>query len=537
MNPEIQKILNDIYEADPGLRGRELEIMAIVEDLVRARPDTQFDENFRARLRAEIMRRAGSMDASAPDIARNKFVWLQRLAFVAAGAAICALIVLPLAYNRQGLVSGVHDLLAGKKTAGIERLGDQAFGSLALGTISGSGGQTASMEKDSAANAAARQSVTLVAPAATPAADYSGTDLGMSVSGEGGGSSGSAGKVSPGSIGMPVYYENNYTFVYKGENFSVSDSKMDVLKRNKNAGAPQLGSLLSGSGLNMVDWTRYASAKIQNVSFVTDGDKGYAVNANFIDGSVSISQNWPSGGYAIMRDATVISSEIAPDIAYRPLKMANLPADDKIIAAANKFLSDFGISVAGYGEPFVQNDWRLNYESQPDAASIYVPDSLTVIYPLKINNKDVFDESGNKSGLFVNVNVRDMIATGVWELASQQYQSSAYDTEKDAARLINIAENGGFRQYRYFVENNGNVKQVELGTPALAYVRLWIYKDNVSEELFVPAYIFPITKKPAGIYLYQKNIIVPVIKDVLEQDNQVPVAVPMEVKTSPASVR
>ena len=245
-----------------------------------------------------------------------------------------------------------------------------------------------------------------------------------------------------------------------------------------------------------------------------------------------------------MRDTAVMTpaiapeivTDIAPDIAYRPLKLANLPADDKIIAAADKFMSDFGISVAGYGQPFVQNDWRMNYESQPSTADVYAPDSLTVIYPLKLNGREVFDESGNKSGLSVNVSVRDMVATGVWGLASQQYQSSAYDTEKDSSRLIGIAENGGFRQYRYFDENARNMKQVELGTPTLAYVRMWMYKDNASEELFVPAYIFPITKKPAGIYLYQQNIIVPVIKDILDQDNQMPVPMPMEVKSSPASI-
>jgi hypothetical protein len=532
MNPEIQKILNDIYEADPGLRGKEQEIVVIIEDLVRARPDTKFDENFRARLRAEIMRRAESMDASAPDIVRNKFVWLQRLAFVAAGAAICALIVLPLAYNRQGLVTGVYDLLAGKKTTGIEQLGDKAFGSLALVTTAGSGAETATLEKGTAANSAVRQSATLVAPT-MPAADYSGVDLGISVSGEGGGSTGSAGNVSPGSIGMPIYYGNNYTFVYKGENFSVSDSKMDVLKRNKNAGAPQLGSLMSGSSLNMVDWTKYANAKIQNVSFVTDGDKGYNVSANFIDGTVEIHRSGPAGELFIVRN--VVQTSL--DIAYQPLKMKDMPADDKIIAAADNFLRDFGISVANYGKPSVQDEWRLNYESYPDVANAYVPDAQSVIYPLKLNGMEVFGETGIRNGLTVEVNVREMVVQDVWGLSNQQYQSSAYDTETNTSRLIDIAENGGFRQNRYFDENGGNVKQVELGTPALAYVQMWIYKDNTSEELFVPAYVFPITKKPAGIYLYQKNIIVPVIKDILEQDNQMPVPMPMEVKSSPASIQ
>jgi hypothetical protein len=234
------------------------------------------------------------------------------------------------------------------------------------------------------------------------------------------------------------------------------------------------------------------------------------------EGSISINKN-----YDYARCMSV-------ECGVRPLSESDMPEDEKIINVANQFLSEYGINKSNYGKPEVQNEWKmyLNAASPETRPNFYFPETISVTYPQLVNGKEVYEEGGNKNGLVVNVDVREMQGAGLWNLFSQKHESSAYDVEKDTARLIKIAEQGGFRRGYYPADSNqGEVKKnvIELGTPSIGLVKMWIYNEKGGQELIVPAYIFPVTNKPEDVYFYQKNVVVPLVKEILDQDQNQPV--------------
>jgi hypothetical protein len=303
-----------------------------------------------------------------------------------------------------------------------------------------------------------------------------------------------------------IWYPTNYKYVYKGEEFTVENDQMEVYERIKGFGSSvNLGSLLERFDVGLVDIGRFSNASIDYITASENRDSGYMLSLDLKQGTLYIGQNyerWPMPDYTT------------------PISINQLPSNESAIAIANQFLSDYGISRENFGEPFVQDLWRMDYERSSDKASYYVPDTLTVMYPMKISGNEIYDESGNKTGMAVYINARINQVMSVGEITGQRYNASEYATEKDTKRLINIAETGGFRNYLPYAmpamegETEIKTEEVELGNPKIAYIRMWQYTNNQSKEMFIPSLVFPIINKPD--YLYMQNLTVPLIKDILD---------------------
>jgi hypothetical protein len=64
----------------------------------------------------------------------------------------------------------------------------------------------------------------------------------------------------------------------------------------------------------------------------------------------------------------------------------------------------------------------------------------------------------------------------------------------------------------------GEERIIEVGTPTRQYVLYSNFSNNQANFLLVPSLIFPITKTPDDQnYFYQKNIVVPLAKELLDQ--------------------
>lgn len=531
MDPKIQKILDDLYAMEPELRSREQEVVRIVNELLAAKPDTKFDEKFRLALRERLLRRAGELETGAPEKAR--VVWYARpfsWAFIGAGAVASVLLVFSF------LNGNIKLGLFGSKgsQARVTKLADNAFGSLSLQD------KTASAESARSTNSKEMSLGATPAPAldsySAPSAPLGSPQAISSVVGRGGGGVG-VGVTEPSKMIAPDYQTYNiYRYVYKGEPLEVKEDTMQIFRRVKGGDTAfgQLSSLLSGARLG-IDWNKFSGVKVQNISFSEDRVRGYSIYVDLNESSVSINQNWPNW---VRSDNATVSSE-----PYQPLRLSDLPGDDKVITAADKFLKNYGIPTDSYGAPEVQKDWLVNYGVMKDtsASEFYAPDSLSVIYPFIVDGRSVYEESGYKSGLSVSVNIREMSVQNVYNLTSQQYESSGYATEKDTNRLLKLAEAGGWRQgfYATYQDPNARVVDIELGAPSVELVKIWTYKDNASQELLVPSLVFPITKKPENAYIYQKNIVVPLVKSILDQAGDgggVPVPLMKGAATPPTTV-
>ncbi len=458
-NKQIKNILEDIYKIDDSLRVRGPQLEKIVAEILEAKPEVSIDEKFKKELYKELMERVSGLKQKR--VPRVKLSY----AFVGAVAVIVIVVGVGIFHTKDSRVEFKFT-----KTS----LNDKAFGPL----VTAQGGQ----------------------PASAP----EGRDKGV-----GGGAMGGGG----GMAGTPGQKIADYfpEYVYTGEDIKLEQTKVEVLRR-KNRMEP-LG-ILESFGLGLVDLSVFKDAKIQTVNFVQDKEYGYNVSINFEEGTISVDAYWPRWPQ--------VYNKCADDrcIEENRIKFSDIPSDEELIRIANQFIAEHGISLKSYGQPEEENDWR----NQPGITEtqIYVPDSIFLIYPLLIDGKSVYEQNGTKLGIRVGINIREKRVSGIYNLSLQEYESSMYDAETDFSRILEFAEKGGIIRYYW---NEGLTKKVEIGTPAQEYMVVWRYDRNnqMNRMLIIPALIFPITKTPAEGYYYQKNIIVPLAKELLEEnENPVP---------------
>jgi hypothetical protein len=483
---EIDKVVADLMEIDPTLKPDQIRL--VIAKLLEEKPQVVLDENFRMELRQRLLaeiEKVQSKNTTSNFNFMNKFKYALA---TASAVAIVALIFVSLPKD-QGPV-----LLPGKQQ--ITRVSENAFGSLATLTVaSGRGQGGGGMGGDTA-------SLSSVDPKMSAPA------VGM-----GGGSSESL-----------IYQPTNYKFVYKGEEFAIDSDKMAVYEREKGFGTSvNLETILKNFNVGSFNIGKFGNARLDYLTASQDEDKGYTLSLDLRQGNVYIGQNWE-------RWPNIYASCADNQACYEQnrLKIEQIPADDAVINISNQFLDEYGIDRSGFGAPFVQDMWKMEYARSVDQKMMpYVPEQVTVIYPTKIEGNEIYDQGGVKTGVYVAVDVRNNKVSSVGELNGQRYQSSDYVTEKDTKRIISVAQKGGYQSYYGIYETAGaKTETVELGNPTTGYVRLWQYSNNQSKELFVPSLIFPVTNSPANFY--SKNIIVPIVKEVLDSQKDQPIPMPAD---------
>jgi hypothetical protein len=297
---------------------------------------------------------------------------------------------------------------------------------------------------------------------------------------------------------------------------------MPVYKRVKGFGNNiSAGDIFSSFNFDSVNLSKFQSAGVDSVSLTEVRDYGFSIYINFTEGNFSFNQNWAKWPHPEQK-----CQEQACYDSFR-VKEPDLPSNDEAIKIADNFLREYGISLEGYGPGEAQDDWKIYYANTADKANYYFPETISIIYPQIIDSKPVLDEWGNKQGVNVSVGVRDRRVTGVWNLASQNYQTSLYPVETDQEKILELMKNanssGGIMPMMaegrdVSDSQNVEVRQIETGTPALGLARVWVYKADQSDELLVPALIFPVTKNEVQ-YNNQKLIVVPLVKEIIDQRN------------------
>ncbi len=494
MDNKTQEIISDLFKIDPDLKKYEKEIIIIINEYMMSKPDTKFDEEFAQRLKVEILQRAAEIKKTAP--VKNQFIYkpsfLIKLIYSLAGAAAILLIILPvtLYYNRQnnGKITNGQKLTFDYRPGISSIAADRAFGQLGA---TGSQDQAKTMSSDI----------------------RGGAPSGIG----GGGATSNAGVVQETAKLMPPLPETiNYKYIYKGDEIKQDQGKMLVYKRVKTGlSSAGLTSLVTGLENDLVDLSKFSGAEISNINLNEEKEYGYMVALNFTDGIISIFPNW------LKWPRPEINCRDEACFNNLRIKFADVPVDDALIAIADKFVKDYGIDMSVYKDPYVMDYWRREYLMSKNKADFYIPEEITVNYPLVINNETVYDESGNPSGLSVNINIHQNKVSSLTELKPQNYESSYYETVTDADKILGIARRGGF--YGDFQSEGANkTVEIELGTPSLALMRYYSYNGETqnSDELYMPCYVFPINDiSDKEIYFYKKNIVVPLAEDVVKEIN------------------
>jgi hypothetical protein len=328
-------------------------------------------------------------------------------------------------------------------------------------------------------------------------------------------------------------YPDAYNFVYEGQEITGLAETQDVLKRQKPEQRDSVVSrIIRIFSFGLIDLSKFTNPRIQNFAFMEDKDFGLSVNIDLNQGNIGIYQNWekwPQPRYECKDNYCGIIPRITE---------ADIPSDEEALRIASQFVSDYGISLEGYGAPMVYDpyNWRIAYNKAEDKSSFTMPETVNVLYPIEIEGQRVFDENGYPSGMNINIDVRTRRVINMYGLETKQFQRSAYQGETDVKRILAIANRGGYRNQLW---EGTNRQTLILDTPTVQLVRIW-YSNNpayMGEELYVPALVFPIRNVEQTNY-WRKSVVVPLVKELLDNENQgggpvVPLPMPTEEQPIP----
>jgi hypothetical protein len=313
-----------------------------------------------------------------------------------------------------------------------------------------------------------------------------------------------------------------YNYIYVGEDFSLLPEEVEVYRKITPDLSKEFSSLFSDKKISFFDLKKFSNISINNLTINEDRDYGYSIYLGLQEGNFSIYKNWQK--WPSLDKLCAATGYETSCYEQNRLTVGDVLPDQEILKIANEFLNDYSINLDNYSNGVVQKSWLKYYIANNSEQSIYIPESISVIYPLKINEVMVYEEYGNFSGLTVEVDMKEKKVSSLYGLSYQYYESSLYNTETDRDAIMKIVNQGGrYPDYLYYEEEDYKNIDIEVGTPTLGMVKLWQYDDNYSNgyEVFVPAYIFPVVSESESSYFNKENIVVPAVKDFFIQESEI----------------
>lgn len=554
LNPkDISKLLEELYASDPSLRAREADLKRLIQSLADARPNAVADANFLQSLRKTLAEKAKAlssprltpMKTSLPNIHSSRF-W-PAIGFTFSGVAVGMMAMLyviqdasifsPLRMNTVARNGATQSSSAKKDIVTIQRIANGAFGQIAMAVDGYQGGAPVPAGMG---GGGITRSFAPTAPmmAADPSSQNAASEIAVRESGDASVSTGML--IAPDAKIMPPYQMTVVEYAYMGDALELADTSLDVLKRSPGSfPSGSLASAIQGMGIGAVDLTTFRNANVGDVSIYQNEPYGYQVYLSPRNGVMSIDQNWEQwqGAYPNCTDDACWQAS--------QLKASDIPSDEELLRIADAFMNEHRIDRSVYGPGEVDRSWE-QYAYGGDVVlmerrEMYVPDVVQVVYPLMIEGKSVYQNGGMKMGISVGVNVRVKRVSNVYNIQQLAFDASAYEAETSVDAVLKQAMNGGLSSPIRYMEAGVETKTVkaELGTPTRALVQIYQYKDNQSFELYVPALIFPVTKKPEatndGTWV-PNTVIVPLVKGIAQDMPQVmPLTAPgVMLKTEPA---
>jgi len=471
MQKQTQEILKDIYRIDQTLKEHEASLIKVIDELILSKPYIKVDEAFVGQLRSKLEAKMKIAKAEKQSVLTNFFPSL-KLAYSLGALLIAALAFATFLYFNDGFDKPEQLVLEN----GINKVGERAFGEIVFSAGENSEEESQGLGGGGVSQDSASQMVT---------------------------------KGEPG-VEEPYYFEMiNYNYVYKGKEFSVGESIMPVYKKSGgDAISSKLAGILGNVNLDVLDVSKFRNAKIGSLQIVEDRDYGYSLFIDPMSNTVSINTNW---------------ERWPQDVYSGNLNEADALTESQVLSIADSFVKEYKIDLSNYGPAEVSEMEPILYmtESSEEGSAIsYVRESYSVVYPLILDGKEVFNQSGRKTGMNVEVSARYKKVTYAGNIFTSGFESSDYDVKTNVDEILSSARDGGMSGYYSYPDPTKTV-DIELGTPVLGLVSVWQTTDNkymgMGEELYVPAYIFPIISELSPNYYYEKGIVVPLVG--IQQNN------------------
>jgi hypothetical protein len=460
----IKQILKDVYSIDKSLEAQEEHLIKVIQELLASKPDNKIDEVFVSNLRSKLMDKVELLKGEKK-MSRFSF---GNFSYVFAGTAVVLL----------AIIAFVNFLP--KQDLAIVKAGDNAFGEITFSSENSleDGGEKASTPPSQSLGMGGEPS------------SYSASDV-------------QVGTASTDGVARIIAPDSwvNFNYIYSGEDFSVDEGKITVYKKIVRS-SDSLSNLLGGFKLSNIDIKKFSNLKVESLQISEDKDFGYTLYIYPKENALYISQNWEKWPSYYYSGENKSSSEIQlPNGQESVAQLAN----DQILSIAKKFVSDYNIDVSAFGPGEV-----IEYVKS-------MSESATVVYPLQIEGKDVYDQSGYKNGLNVTVDFKTGRVSNASNINAGTFQSSDYNSSLSKEDIIAYAKKGGL-QGNYRLDSAQKTVDITLGTPVYGLVQTWKQDGNSSLELYVPSLIFPAENTGDYEYYYRDSIIVPLVGEMMNQD-------------------
>ncbi len=299
-----------------------------------------------------------------------------------------------------------------------------------------------------------------------------------------------------------------YTYTYTGEPIDLSTVSDAVYKKTTGLELGNSENGLKRAQVGPISLDAFKNTKVQSFSLTQTDKNGYSIYVDSVWGSISISGNEGVWAY---------------DNNYQPLTEADRLSDEAGIALANDFLAQYNIDASSFGSPSVDDRDYVYALSQPEGFR-YFPETMSITYPLLIEGQPAYNSDGSAHGLNVMLSLRTQRVASVNLNYASSFEKSAYDLERDPAVIQKLAEQGGL--YSYPIDPSQSDVQnipIELGTPSIILISHYNYNGSTSEQMYVPAISFPVTKNSDTYPVYNDAIVIPLVKDILEATTQPPI--------------
>lgn len=474
----IKQLLEELYLLEPSLREKEQQIIHIIENMQKNRPNIVINEEFKNELRSKLL------SELRPNSIKWNWGWvfagLSTTAFVAfAGYTLIggfAFQTIPSSSSEKPVLSVTHTAQRLSFAPNILKLANNAYGN-AIPLATSNAGQLGRSEAMSS-----------VSPMARGAGGWVVQDAKMMATDS-----------MPYMTDYP-YYQYSYT-----GSLPTYTGSLVVYKRNALPfTSSETASFLAGLSLDGLNLASFENKNLSNLSFVEDREFGYSVNIDFQNGNVSFYQNW-NRWPQVKCDTN--GCEQPPK-----LTKDDVPSDEEILKVGDEFLSKYGIDRTLYGTPKIDSSWRIMYaRAVAGGAEATIPEQYTITYPLLLDGKSLYEEYGGYKGLSLSFDIHTKKVVSMYGLEKQNLSSSEYTTSTDNALIEKMLPFGG--RYESKPQENQKVVTIHLGEPVLQYVHLYgEWKDGKADEYYVPAYVFPVLDKPEGSYL-QDTVIIPLVAE------------------------
>lgn len=521
MKPEIQSLLQELYQVDAQLKNHEEKIVSIITKMIEAKPNIEINETFKTSLKQEIKeyithQKVTNYSSSSKPNLWNILSYIFGWAWVAAFSFFIiwwwtlnaptsntqtdqialtdsdSLIAFENTITPiQGNFGSLANLLAGEtwwKWWGGDWL-DQAMAfeeipspmSIKMQTENTTDDKTVStsrnfdMEREVLVNETA---VDMIMP--FPDGEYP--------------------------IWIPEIYRYNFSWEFDLE----IPEQMSVYKKVSSWIDNQfdIQKILSGMKIPAIDMWKFSNLWVSHITLDENKPFWHSISISLDTPSVSIYSNWKQW----------------PQEMYNENKPSTIIWEDELINIAQRFLQEKSISTSPYGQPKIDSYYNniINTYATTKILPQYHISNASVVFPVIVDENEVQEEYGWYHGLTVEIDLNEKKVSAVYGLSKYDFQEAKYDVENNTQNILKVAQVGGrwgFYDASEVYGQDAKYIDIEITSPKLTYINNYKYDEtNFSDEQYlIPAVVFEVVKNGSNDY-YGDSITIPLIKDLYTYD-------------------